>query len=186
MTDNEAMTLMIVEDDPAIRDVIKTMCELWNFEVITFKDGFQAVEYLEKDPTPAPVPQVALLDIRMPGPWGHEISGKIRQHSTLGNIGIVLMTAYELPGSDEKQMIKTSGADRLIYKPLPAMDELLNLVQEVLRERKTLEQLPEAPQPGTEVKVKVKADDAKAKANTNANAKPKSESQGKPDSASKD
>jgi two-component system sensor histidine kinase/response regulator len=153
--DSEVMTLMIVEDDPAIRDVIKTMCELWNFEVIAFRDGYQAVEYLEKDPSPPPVPKVALLDIRMPGPWGHEISSKIRQHPTLGNIGIVLMTAYELPGSDEKQMIKTSGADRLIYKPLPAMDELLNMVQEVIRERKSLETLSEAQQPpGAEAKTK--------------------------------
>ena len=134
--EDRKLTWMVVEDDPAIRDVIETMCELWEFDVIAFKDGFGATEYLGNDELPKPLPDIALLDIRMPGPWGHEISARIREHPLLKNIGIILMTAYELPGSDEEQYLVASGADHLLYKPLPAMDELLNIISEVIAARK--------------------------------------------------
>lgn len=133
---NRPMTWMIVEDDTAIREVIEMMCELWGFTAISFRDGFQAMEYLSNKTLPEPQPEVALLDIRVPGPWGHEISAKIRQHPDLANIGIILMTAYELPGADEDRYLHTSGADQLLFKPLPPMDELLDFVTAVLERRK--------------------------------------------------
>ncbi len=128
------MTWLVVEDDYAIRDVINTMCELWDFNVVALKDGFQAMEYLRNE-NPSPMPDVALIDIRMPGPWGHEVGARIRAHPRLNNIGVILMTAYELAGSDEAQYISTSGADELLYKPLPPMDELLALVKQVIARR---------------------------------------------------
>jgi len=133
----KAMTWMIVEDDAAIRDVIEMMCELWGFKTVTFRDGFQAADYLSRPELEGPMPDVALLDIRMPGPWGHEISSRIRQHPTLKDIGIVLMTAYELPGADEERYLKTSGADKLLFKPLPPMDDLLAFVNGVLEARRS-------------------------------------------------
>lgn len=132
----EPMTWMLVEDDGAIRDVIEMMCELWGFKVLSFRDGFQAVDYLKNEALAAPLPEVALLDIRMPGPWGHEISARIRQHPQLKHIGIILMTAYELPGQDEEKYLESSGADKLLFKPLPPMDELLIQVQEAIKARK--------------------------------------------------
>jgi CheY-like chemotaxis protein len=129
------MTWLIVEDDTAIRNVIETMCELWGFNIISFKDGDEAMAYLNDDTPPPPLPNVALLDIRVPGPWGHEISARIREHSLLNNIGVILMTAYELPGEDEEQFLKESGADQLLFKPLPPMDDLLQLIREIIDKR---------------------------------------------------
>ena len=73
------MVILVVEDDALIRSVVKTMCELWDFKVVTMEDGFKASAYLKQNPLPEPVPTFALLDIRMPGPWGHEIGKKIRR-----------------------------------------------------------------------------------------------------------
>ena len=131
----DKLTILLAEDDFAIRDIISTMCELWDFNVLSFKDGNRVSEYLANDNPADPLPDVALLDIRMPGPWGHELGAKIRQHPRLRNMGIILMTAYELAGEDESAYMKHAGADRLIYKPLPAMDELLAVVQDVLKVR---------------------------------------------------
>ncbi len=131
------MTWLIIEDDHAIRDVLGTMCELWGFDAVMLKDGFQASEYLQNE-TPVPQPDVALIDIRMPGPWGHEIGAKIRAHPRLHNIGIILMTAYELAGGDAEQYMSISGADVLLYKPLPPMDDLLELVQQIVERRRAL------------------------------------------------
>lgn len=133
----QPMTWMIVEDDAAIRDVLEMMCELWGFKVLSFRDGFQAADYLSNPTLAEPLPDVALLDIRMPGPWGHEISSRIRQHPRLKDIGIVLMTAYELPGPDEERYLTSSGADKLLFKPLPPMDDLLAFVMNVLDARKS-------------------------------------------------
>lgn|SRR5574341_450953 len=135
---NRPLTWMLVEDDTAIRNVIETMCELWDIKTISFKDGFEASEYLAKSTLPDPIPQVALLDIRMPGPWGHEIGAKIRSHEVLRNIGVILMTAYELPGEDEQEYLQVSGADTLLYKPLPPMEELHHIINQILEKRKTL------------------------------------------------
>lgn len=142
MSDNQVLTWMILEDDEATRDVIETMCELWEFPVVAFKDGNRAAEYLEMDTPPQPLPDVALLDIRNPGLWGHEISALIRKHPVLNNIAIIIMTAYELPGKDERQLKDISGADRIIFKPLPPMDRLIGIVKDVIEERRK----PPAPQ----------------------------------------
>ena len=132
----DKLTILLAEDDYAIRDIIATMCDLWDFNVLTFKDGNVASAYLADDDPAAPLPDVAILDIRMPGPWGHEIGAMIRRHPRLNNMGIILMTAYELAGKDESAYIEHSGADRLIYKPLPSMDELFEVVQDVLAARR--------------------------------------------------
>jgi CheY-like chemotaxis protein len=139
MPDNDKerkpVTWMIVEDDAAIRMVIETMCELWELQALIFEDGFKAMKYLDADPLPAPLPDVALLDIRVPGPWGQEIGASIRKHPQLKDIGVILMTGYELQSSEEDKYLKVSGADRILYKPLPAMDELRELVNAVLAGR---------------------------------------------------
>ncbi len=132
------MTWMVVEDNQAIRDIIATMCELWGFNALIFQDGHQASAYLAVEDPPPPLPDVALLDIRIPGPWGHEIGALIRQHPKLHNIGVILMTAYELGGTDAADYLQASGADQLIYKPLPPMDDLLDLVAQVVSARQAL------------------------------------------------
>lgn len=133
--ENNTITWLVVEDDHAIRDIIVTMCELWEFDVIAFKDGYEADDYLNQADPGAPYPDIALLDIRMPGPWGHEIGAKIRQHPRLKDIGIILMTAYELVGADQDEYVQSANADALLYKPLPPMDELLATVNGIIDKR---------------------------------------------------
>jgi hypothetical protein len=45
------------------------------------------------------------------------------------------MTAYHLTGSQEKSAMKSSRADRLIYKPLPTNKMLLKLLEDMIKER---------------------------------------------------
>ena len=130
------MTWLIVEDDPSIRDIVEVMCQIWGFNVISLSDGFKASEWLASKTLPEPLPDVGLLDIRMPGPDGHEIAAMIRKHPQLSNIGIILMTAYELKGEEERKVMEHSRADLLRYKPLPRMDKLLELVKNVVEKRK--------------------------------------------------
>jgi len=130
------LTWLIVEDDGAIQAVLEMMCDLWGNPHITLKDGRQAMEYLSQPELAAPLPDIALIDIRIPGPWGHLVSARLRQHPQIKDIGVILMTAYELEDKDEAQYLAESGADALIHKPLPSMDELYALAHQVVEQRR--------------------------------------------------
>lgn len=109
--------------------------ELLGHHYVAFKDGNSAFQYLDSDLS-GPHPDVALIDIRMPGPWGHDVSAKLRKTPGLKDIPVLLMTAYELDRSEIETYIQHSGADRLIYKPLPPFEELEQIVQDIRSERK--------------------------------------------------
>jgi CheY-like chemotaxis protein len=93
-----------------------------------------------EDPIPEPeMPDVALLDIRMPGgPDGHELAAHMRRHPSLSNIAIILMTAYELPGSQRDEVLTVSGADQLFFKPLPPMEELAETARRIVARRQNI------------------------------------------------
>lgn len=139
---DEKMTWLVVEDDASFRDIVTTMCELWGVKTIVFSDGHQVVAWMERlsPEGKEDLPNLALLDIRMPGPQGHEVAALIRRHPLLSNIGIILMTAYELPGSEQDQVLAASGADLLMFKPLPTMEELLQIGREVISRRHSAKQ----------------------------------------------
>lgn len=135
----EDMTWLVVEDDASFRDIVTTMCELWGVRTIVFSDGQQAAEWMEGYPNKKDeaLPDLALLDIRMPGLQGHEVAARIRRHPRLRDIGIILMTAYELPGEEQERVMGVSGADLLMFKPLPMMEELMKIGCDIIAKRKT-------------------------------------------------
>ena len=138
MTDQATpLTLLVVEDDSIVRDTIELMCELWGYSVVSFSNGYQTQEWLSNEVITPPLPDLALLDIRMPGPDGFEIAEMIRLHPQLHNIGIILMTAWELPQTQREEVMTSSGADQLLDKPLPGMKELQAIIMDVLARRHT-------------------------------------------------
>jgi CheY-like chemotaxis protein len=103
----ENMTWLVVEDDASFRDIVTTMCELWGVGTIVFSDGQQAANWLDGPAKEEKkLPNLALLDIRMPGLQGHEVAARIRRHPRLANMGIILMTAYELPGEEQERVME--------------------------------------------------------------------------------
>lgn len=135
MTGDTPLNWLIVEDDPAIREIVELGCELQGHDAFSFPNGRRALEWMETL-TEEGVPDVALLDIRMPGgPDGHELAAEMRRHPLLTNIAIILMTAYELPGPQHQEVMTVSGADRLFFKPLPALEELTATVREIIASR---------------------------------------------------
>ena len=63
-------TWMVVEDEPDIYELLLAMFEMWGIEGVAFVDGEEAVAWIEetdKDESPGELPELALLDIRLPG-----------------------------------------------------------------------------------------------------------------------
>lgn len=137
MASDAQLKWLIVEDDDTIREIVELGCELIGHSSISFPNGKEVLSWMENAIPESEMPDVALLDIRMPGgPDGHELAAEIRRHPVLSNIAIFLMTAYELPGKQREEVLTVSGADKLFFKPLPPMEELAETAQEIVSGRK--------------------------------------------------
>src|SRR5260221_2632 len=112
---------MVVEDEADINAVIVAMFEAWGIVGISFADGLDAANWVDavnQGLVTIELPELAVIDIRMPEVSGPELGAIIRHSERLKNIGIVLTTAYRLKPEQEQQVIEQAQADALIYKPL--------------------------------------------------------------------
>ncbi len=133
-------TWMVVEDEPDIYEVLLAMFEMWGIEGVAFVDGEEAVSWIDDVDNgrfQGELPELALLDIRLPGKiTGPMVGERLRKSPVLGHMAIVLTTAYKLTAEQEKEVIATAGADQLIYKPLPKFNELQRLLEKVIAQRR--------------------------------------------------
>ena len=124
--------VLIVDDNPDIREVLGTYAAKEGFEPITAKDGFEALDLFRKTS-----PAVILLDVMMPGMDGYRVCERIRSES---DVPIILITAK---GEDyERVMGLDIGADDYIGKPFNA-NEVMARVRAVLRRMARVEQKEE-------------------------------------------
>lgn len=124
--------VLIVDDNPDIREVLGTYAAKEGFEPITAKDGFEALDLFRKTS-----PAVILLDVMMPGMDGYRVCERIRSES---DVPIILITAK---GEDDKRVMGLDiGADDYIVKPFNA-NEVMARVRAVLRRMARVEQKEE-------------------------------------------
>ncbi|MDX2141134.1 MAG: response regulator [Chloroflexota bacterium] len=132
---------MVVEDEPDIYELLLAMFEMWGIEGVAFVDGEEAVSWLsdvESGRVKTELPELALLDIRLPGALqGHHVGERLRQSKAMGDIAIVLTTAYHLTPEEEARVKEIAGADELVYKPLPKFNDLKQLLEDVIASRRT-------------------------------------------------
>lgn len=129
---------MIAEDETDIRNLVATMTQVWGHVPITFEDGHKAWSFLdqvEAGTYPEPLPDFALMDIRMPGHRGDEIAKRIREINELQDIPIVLMTAFVLSDEEINTMMNNNGVDLILNKPLPDFMELKGILEQVIDEK---------------------------------------------------
>ncbi|MBN1565090.1 MAG: response regulator [Anaerolineae bacterium] len=132
-------TWMVVEDEPDIYDVLLAMFEIWGIEGVAFVDGAEAVSWIDnvdQNRVRGELPELAILDIRLPEISGPDVGHRLRQSPVLGNMAIVLITAYRLSPEEEDEVIARAQADLLMYKPLPAMPELRQKMDDVIAKHK--------------------------------------------------
>lgn len=130
---------MVVEDEPDIYELLLAMFEMWGIDGVAFVDGEEAITWIEeadKD-APADLPELALLDIRLPGNvTGPMVGERIRKSHVLQNMAIVLITAFKLRDDEQKAVMKQAGADALLSKPLPNFAELKKILENTVAARR--------------------------------------------------
>jgi CheY-like chemotaxis protein len=140
-TKGRTLNWLIVEDEADIRNLVAMMCQVWGNTPMAYESGQKAWEWLdsvEAGTFSGDLPDFALMDIRMPGKRGHEISARIRQVDAIQDIPIVLMTAFVLSEEEMEKMKTEYGVDEIINKPLPDFDRLRVVLYDII-ERKQKE-----------------------------------------------
>ena len=104
---------MVVEDEPDIYEVLLAMFGIWGIEGVAFVDGEEAVSWIDDvdhGRFQGELPELALLDIRLPGEInGPAVGERLRKSKVLGEVAIVLTTAYKLTPDEEKAVIKKAN-----------------------------------------------------------------------------
>lgn len=119
---NEKQTIMVVDDDPNIAQLVKLYLEKEGYEVTVETRGDNAMAAFQKNP-----PSLMLLDVMLPGMDGWQVCRSIRQMS---NIPIIMLTAKD--ETFDKVLGLELGADDYITKPFEGK-ELVARVKAVLR-----------------------------------------------------
>ncbi len=124
----EMPTWLVFEDEPQIHQMVLTIYETLGVNGIAIATGEEALRWIDQVDSGrynGELPQLALLDVHLPGRVTGEMVGqRIRKSPILQNMVLVLMTAYELSPQEEQDIIARSGSDTILYKPLPTLREL--------------------------------------------------------------
>ena len=118
----DKQTILVVDDDPNIAQLVKLYLEKEGYEVNVETRGDDAVAAFQKNP-----PNLMLLDIMLPGMDGWQVCRAIRQTS---NIPIIMLSAKD--ETFDKVLGLELGADDYITKPFEGK-ELAARVKAVLR-----------------------------------------------------
>ena len=121
----KAKTILIVEDEDALRKMITFNLERSGFQVRKARDTTSAKAILNES-----IPDLILLDWMLPGQSGLELLREIRSDEVFGELPVILLTARA--EEDEKVTALEDGADDYITKPF-SKRELVARINALLR-----------------------------------------------------
>lgn len=116
--------ILVVDDDPAVRQMIQQVLSGQDHEVLTATDGMVAERVLKGTSV-----DLVITDIYMPGTDGFELIRRLRRKGSVGRILAISGGHFESPMM--LQMAKMLGADRQLAKPF-SLGELQRCVEELL------------------------------------------------------
>lgn len=106
--------VLIVDDDPMIRNLVQAMLESEGFQVLAAEDGQQGLDILAAEKRPIDL-KLIVLDVVMPGINGLDVLTRLRLHPDTQSIPVLMLT-----GEDKAEDILAGysvGADYYITKP---------------------------------------------------------------------
>ena len=120
-------TVMVVDDSITMRRVASKLLERHNYEVVTAKDGVDALAQLQELR-----PDVMLLDIEMPRMDGFELATHMQNEETFSRIPIIMITSRT--GEKHRDRAIEIGVTNYMGKPYQE-DELIENIQSALGAR---------------------------------------------------
>jgi CheY-like chemotaxis protein len=123
----EGRRIMVVEDDPPIREVLVTTLRLGGFRVVSAPDGPSALSIAK-----AFKPELVLMDLMLPGIDGWSLTRQFMAEPDLGKPPIIVLSAKVREADRDKAL--EAGAVEFLPKPCRAA-ELLRAIRENLPAR---------------------------------------------------
>ncbi|MGR3318695.1 MAG: response regulator [Candidatus Anammoxibacter sp.] len=109
-TENKMPNVLVVDDDPNIRELLRQELELERYNVLEAKDGVEALKIVKNRDNHV---DLILLDIMMPDIDGFDVLSSIKANEKLAHIPVIVISAY-----DYKQKMYLLGAEGFIIKPI--------------------------------------------------------------------
>lgn len=104
--------VLVVDDDPGIRRMIRRVLERNGCEVAEVSDGRRALEHYRAHP-----PDVAFVDLILPGLDGAAVMREIRAEYPAAHL-VAMSGATHLGGLEVSSTARRAGADEFLAKPL--------------------------------------------------------------------
>jgi CheY-like chemotaxis protein len=109
------MRILVIDDQPIIATILKTLLNKWGFEVQIAGTGEQGVKIAGLF-----VPSLVLCDLTLPGMDGYAVARTLRRHPALTRTRLIAMTGYSL-GPDRSELWE-AGFENGLSKPFNPKD----------------------------------------------------------------
>ena len=116
-------TILIADDEPEIRNLLRLYLENENYQIIEAKDGREALSLLREKK-----PDLCLLDIMMPEMDGYHVLQELRKES---NIPVIILSAKD--ADSEKILGLNLGADDYLAKPFNPLEAVARVNSNIRR-----------------------------------------------------
>ncbi len=117
-------SLLIVDDEDAIRTVLRLILVRAGYDVFEAENGEEALLKVAKEK-----PDLIILDVMMPGMDGIEVCQKLRSDPETAELPVIMLSAKT--GSYYRNRSEDAGATKYLTKPIAA-DQLLAHIAECL------------------------------------------------------
>jgi CheY-like chemotaxis protein len=115
----EDKTILVVDDEPNVRQYLSTVLEDAGFNVVSAGDGMEALEIIKQSP-----PDFISLDLIMPKKSGHKLLHELRRNKQWARIPVLIVTAHaqdDLGKADLQDLLDNrmmSGPETYLEKPV--------------------------------------------------------------------
>jgi len=118
--EDKVLTVMVVDDSITVRKVTQRLLSRYDYQVITAKDGVDAIATLHET-----VPDVMLLDVEMPRMDGFELATHMRDDDKFKDIPIIMITSRT--GDKHRDRAMNIGVNEYMGKPYQEHDLIANI-----------------------------------------------------------
>jgi CheY-like chemotaxis protein len=117
--------VLIVEDDAALREMLRRRLEKEGWKTVEAGNGREALERMVENQ-----PELILLDLMMPEMDGFQFLEEVRKHEAWRAIPVIVVTAKELTAEDRQRL--NGSVERILQKGAYSREELLHEVRDLV------------------------------------------------------
>ena len=119
-------TLLLIEDNEDGREMMTMMLDCYGYQVRAAEDGLRGLDAVREFR-----PDLALVDIGLPGIDGYEVARRLRADPDTRHIKLIALTGYGL--AEDLARVMAAGFDRHLVKPV-GIEQLMETISSCMRE----------------------------------------------------